>query len=84
MAASTMINGFPVPLSSNTGWRSPDGANSVLGSFRVSRWGEVFYKDVSVGVDSDYGNAVLANAVARTSIADYAALAAADLLLMAP
>lgn len=82
MATSTTVNSFPVPLASNTGWRSPDGGTSVLGDFFISSHGDVSYKTYPVGTDATYGADVLANAINLTSLSDYSAQAAAAIAAM--
>lgn len=82
MASSTTVNGFPVPLATNTGWRSPDGGTCVLGDFFISSHGDVSYKTYYVGTDAAYGADALATAVSLTSLSDYSAQAAAAIAAM--
>lgn len=84
MASSTTLNGFTVPLITNTGWRCADGVHSTLGNFKVSRFGDVWFKSMPVAVDAEYASAVYAVATAQTLLATYATEAAAEVLAMLP
>lgn len=76
MASATTINGFPVPLTDNTGW-FPDGEQgAAVDDFVVTRFGQVLYKQVMVAEDSTYAAAVHATAASNAASEAAAAIAA--------
>jgi hypothetical protein len=82
MAQSTTIEGFPVPLPTNTGWRPVPSDSNVrpveLGDFAAMSNGVVFYKGCRVGEDSTYTSTAHATAAAQVSAEAAAAIAAMD------
>jgi hypothetical protein len=76
MADSTTLEGFPVPLATNSGWRPDNVQGAFLGNFIVTRTWQVLYKQVYITEDATYGQAVHATAAAAASSEAAAAIAA--------
>jgi hypothetical protein len=78
MATATTVEGFPVPLATNTGWRLFAHQEASLGDFRCNQYGEVRYKGAYVGINPQYGVDVWATALAASQSEASIAIGAMD------